>query len=115
MASGQFNAMPQYPEPLGSGGNTSANWYRFWAGLFRGLPPENVSPVTVGVSPYVYSAPRRGSLIVSGGTVSAIELSRDGGDTYYDVGTQAGMFALSASDLLRITYTGVPTVTFVPS
>jgi hypothetical protein len=115
MAAGQFNAMPQYPEPLGQGGNTSMNWYRFWAGLFRGLPPENVTDVGLTGSPYVYSAARRGSLIVNGGTVSNISFSRDGGTTYYTVGTTAGMFLLNAADLLKITYAAPPTVTFVPT
>jgi hypothetical protein len=67
-----------------------------------------------GVSPYTYSAPVRGSVIVNGGTVSAIAFSRDG-VTFYTVGQTAGMFLLNAADQLRITYTVLPTVTFVPT
>lgn len=115
MASGQFNSMPQYPEPLNAGSNTSSNWYRFWAALFRGLPPGNVEPVTLTGSPYIYSATRRGTVIVNGGTVSNVSFSRDGGTTYYTVGTTAGMFPVNASDLLKVTYSAPPTVTFVPS
>jgi len=115
MASGQFNTLPNYPVPLIDGRVTNRDWYRFWTGLFRGLPPANVEPVTLTGSPFVYSATRRGSLIVSGGTVSAVAFSRDGGSTYYTVGTVAGMFTVSASDLLKITYTVAPTVTFVPT
>jgi hypothetical protein len=115
MASGQFNAMPNYPVPLMEGSMTGRDWYRFWGGLFRGLPPENVAPVTLTGSPFVFSAERRGSLIVNGGTVSNLSFSRDGGTTYYTIGAVAGMFLLNASDLLKITYSAPPTVTFVPT
>jgi hypothetical protein len=110
----QFNSMPTYPVPLNIGNNTNKDWYFFWSGLFRGLAPGNVEPVTVGTSPYEYSATKRGSMIVSGGTVSVIEFSRDG-TNYYDVGVTAGMFALNASDRLRVTYSVAPDMTFVPS
>ncbi len=115
MSAGQFNSLPVFPVPLLQGGQTAKDWYFFWAGLFRGLAPGNVEPVTLTPSPNVYSATRKGSLIVEGGTVSAVEFSRDGGDTYIDVGTVAGMFTLNASDLLKITYAVAPTVTFVPT
>jgi hypothetical protein len=110
----QRNNLPNYPVPLEVNGKTSKDWYFFWAGLFNGLPPATEIAVTPGVSPYVYSAPVRGSVIVSGGTVSAIAFSRDG-VTFYNVGQTSGMFLLNAADQLRITYTVVPTVTFVPT
>jgi hypothetical protein len=110
----QFNTLPTYATPLAAGRNTSKDWYFFWSGLFRGLAPGNVEPVTVGASPYVYSATKRGSMVVSGGTVTLIEFSRDG-VTFYDAGTTAGMFQLNAADQLRVTHAGAPTMTFVPT
>lgn len=110
----QFNTLPLYGVPLLQGSNTTRDWYFFWAGLYRGLPPENVTEPIAGASPYTYSALRRGSLIVSGGTVSLIEFSRDG-TNFYDVGQTSGMFALNATDLLRITHAGAPDLVFVPS
>lgn len=112
--SSQFNNLPNYPVPLEAGNFTSKDWYFFWSGLFRGLPPAAEVPVTLGASPYTYSASVRGSLIVNGGTVSVVEFSRDG-VTFYTTGATAGMFALNAADRLRITYAVAPTVTFVPS
>jgi hypothetical protein len=109
----QLNLIPNYPVPLQVGGRTDKGWYFFWSGMFRGLAPAAEAAVTVGDSPYVYSAPVRGSVIVNGGTVSAIAFSRDG-TTFYTTGQTAGMFLLCAGDLLRITYTVLPTVTFVP-
>lgn len=114
MPQSQLNSLPNYPVPLIRNGNTESAWYRFWAGLFTGLPPENVSAVTVGASPYTYSAERKGSLIVNGGTVSQIRFSRDG-TNYYVVGTTAGMFPVNASDLIEVTYAVLPTLTFVPT
>jgi hypothetical protein len=110
----QLNRLPQFDQPIQIGGVTNRDYYFFFAGLWRGLAPELEAPVTPGASPYVYSAPRRGSLIVSGGTVSLIRFSRDG-STFYNTGATAGMFALSAADRLEVTYTVAPTLTFVPS
>ncbi len=110
----QLNKLPQFGQPLENKGVTSKDWYFFWTGLWRGLAPEIETAVTPDGSPFTYNAPRRGSLIVSGGTVSLIRFSRDG-STFYDVGATAGMFALSAADRLEVTYTVAPTLTFVPS
>ncbi len=110
----QFNLVPTYQTPILQGGNMVRDWYFFFTGLYRGLPPENVTVPTAGASPYTDSAQRKGSLIVTGGTVSAIEFSRDG-TTFYDVGQTSGMFPLNAADRLRITHTGAPDLAFVPS
>lgn len=69
---------------------------------------------TVTASPFVYTnnSGNDQSEIVSGGTVSLIEYSRNGG-TYIPVGAIGGMFALSPLDSLRVTYTVIPTITVV--
>lgn len=110
----QFNKVPQFNQTLLAGGVTNKDWYFFWSGLFRGLAPGNETAVTLTGSPFTYNAAVKGSLIVSGGTVSLIRFSR-GGVTFYNVGTVAGMYTLNASDRLEITYTVAPTVTFVPT
>lgn len=110
----QFNNLPTFTVPLVNNGVTSKDWYFFFAGLFRGLAPRNVAPVTPGVSPYTYTALEKGFLIVSGGVVSLIEFSRDGVNLF-DTAQTAGIFPLNAADQLTITYTGLPTLTFVPT
>lgn len=110
----QFNNLPNFNVPLQMGGKTMKDWFLFWAGLFNGLAPAAEVPVTVGASPFTYSASVKGSVIVSGGTVSAIAFSRDG-TTFYTTGQTAGMFTLNARDRLRVTYTVLPTMTFVPT
>ena len=81
----QYNKLPNFNVPLTNQQVTEKNWYFFWAGLFRGLPPGNVEPIAVGTSPFVYSAPAKGFVLLSGGTVSAVAFSRDG-VTYYATG-----------------------------
>jgi hypothetical protein len=77
------------------------------------LPPVGVA---VGTSPWPYQATQgyRESIIVSGGTVSLIEFSRDGA-TWFGLGETAGMFVLDPGDRLRITHTAAPTVTRIPA
>lgn len=75
-----------------------------------------VSPIdqpAVGASPFSYVSPRRQLAVVSGGTVSTVELSRDG-STFFNVGLTSGAFVLGTGDTLRLTYTVAPTafVTF---
>lgn len=88
------------------------------------VPQPNVVPparfilpagITVGASPYTYQNTNSYpvDVIVRGGTVSTVEFSRDNA-TYYNVGTIAGMFALSPYDYLRVTYTVAPTMTAIP-
>lgn len=110
----QFNNLPDFNVPLQNKGITGKDWFFFWANLFSGLPPGNEISLTVGASPYTYAADVKGSLIVSGGTVSAIAFSRDG-ITFYATGQTAGMFTLNARDSLRVTYTVLPIMTFVPT
>ena len=78
----------------------------------RFLLPSGVTP---GASPYTYqnTSGRPGDMIVSGGTVSAIDFSRNNA-TFYSVGGVSGVFPLSAYDFLRVTYIVAPTMTFIP-
>jgi hypothetical protein len=78
-----------------------------------GLLPDPIPrarPVTVltpGASPWTYTAPFDGSVVIAGGTVSAIALSRDG-TTFYTLPT-AGITPVSRLDQIKVTYTVVPT------
>lgn len=78
----------------------------------RFLPPSGIA---LSASPFTYQNTKgySGDVIVSGGTVSAIEFSRNN-TTFYSVGATSGVFWLSPYDYLRVTYTVAPTLTFVP-
>lgn len=74
---------------------------------------QPVQTITVGASPYTYTAPFNGIVVSTGGTVSSIAVVRQG--TSVPTGLTAGIVPLSRGDQLVITYSGTPTMTFLPS
>ncbi len=109
----QFNTLPTYDQPIVTKGYTTRGWYSAWSGLITGQATGPAAPVTPSVSPYTYKAEQGGTLIIQGGTVSMVSFSRDG-VTNFNTGQTQGMFPLSQGDLLIITYSGAPNLTFVP-
>jgi len=73
--------------------------------------PEQI--ITPDASPYVFENSFPGSLIVTGGTVTMVEISRDG-STFYNLSMLAGEFFLCPGDQLRITYILAPTIVWFP-
>lgn len=71
-----------------------------------------ISTLTVGASPYAYTASVRGEVIISGGTVTAVTLTRSG--TTVTMPMLSGAYSMMAGDVLTVTYTAAPTMTFVP-
>lgn len=109
----QFNQLPSYDETLTQKGNTTRGWYSFWSGIQTGQATGPISPVAPSVSPYSYKASQGGTLIIQGGTVSLVSLSRDG-VTNFNTGQTQGLFPLSQGDTLIINYSAAPNLTFVP-
>lgn len=68
--------------------------------------------VTVGASPFTFKATAKGSLNISGGTVSAVSHGRQA--VSHSLGGVSGSFYLSAGDSLTITYSAAPTLLFIP-
>jgi hypothetical protein len=75
--------------------------------------PGAPSAVTLEPSPFTYTAPSRGSLIVSGGGVIRLETSADG-VTWYSAGSYYGACPLNKTARARLTYVGTPSLTFIP-
>lgn len=75
----------------------------------RAQPAQNVSP---SGSPYSYTAAFDGTMVVTGGVVSALALIRQG--TSIALGITTGLVPLSRTDQVQITYSATPTVTFLP-
>jgi hypothetical protein len=107
-----FRTAPTYIEPLVTGKNTSSSWYRWFQHTDKGIPPSSEVAINVTASPFVYTAPSKGFVIVEGGTVSAIAFSRTPG-TFYGTGQITGTFPLSAGDALKVTYSVAPSIVFV--
>lgn len=107
-----YNRVPDFNQPLTQKGTTAKGWFFFWQGLWSGIPPGAETPLTLTGSPFVYTAPSRGFVIVNGGTVSNVQFKRS--TQNYITGASSGCFPVSAQDILTITYSVAPTVTFVP-
>jgi hypothetical protein len=106
-----FLVLPTYEQPLTKGGQTASVWYRAFQGLVQGVPPSAERTITVGISPFSYTAPSKGFLIISGGIVTATQFTRT---VTTLTGQTTGIYPLSQGDVLTVTYTGLPTVTWVP-
>lgn len=73
-------------------------------------PTSAAVAVSPGGSPYTWTAPATGMLILSGGTVSLVEVGR--GAVFYAAGLIGGLIPVSAGDKVRMTYVVAPTATF---
>lgn len=81
--------------------------------LSRLVAPPAPGAIVVGASPYTYAAPQNGVVVVSGGTVSLIQLGRSG--IFLDTGLLTGVIPVSAGDQVKVTYAVAPTLSFLPS
>ncbi|AKA60334.1 hypothetical protein P26218_31 [Rhodoferax phage P26218] len=98
---------PRVPLVDPNTGMVTRQWYLY----FQGSDPAAATAVVVGVSPFTYVPSEVGSVVVRGGTVSLIEVIRKG--IAVNVGVTAGIIPIARGDQLRITYTVLPTVTFL--
>lgn len=69
-------------------------------------------PISVTASPFTYRAGRDGFYVVTGGTVTKQEYGR--GAVFTDVGLLTSMLPILLGDALRVTYSALPTITFIP-
>lgn len=73
-----------------------------------------IAAITVGASPFSYTAPAAGTVTIEGGTVSAVTLKR-GTPAAISVGSATGLLVpVSAGDVIATTYSAAPTMNFVP-
>jgi hypothetical protein len=85
------------------------------ADIYQPISDKSGSPpttVTVTASPFSYTATRDGFLVVQSGTVTKQEYGRTG--TFTDVGLLNSMLPILLGDIIRVTYTVAPTITFIP-
>jgi hypothetical protein len=92
-------------------GGWVSTWYQ-WAVRISQLSAERpIAAITVGASPFVYTSSTIGNLYVAGGTVSAVVLARSS----VTLAAATNRFIpMAANDTVTITYSVLPTVTFVP-
>ena len=100
-----------------SGWSTAAiNWFQQVTKQLNRQAPRALFPVTVTASPFTYRSNTSGDLrlAIAGGTMSNIQMSRDG-TNYYSMGSSPGQYTLSQNDFIRITYTVAPTIQAFPA
>jgi hypothetical protein len=107
----QYRGLPTYTEPMDEKGNMRVAWRRWFSATDSGVPPSAEASITVGASPFAYQATQKGFVVVTGGTVSNIQITRTG---TYTTGQTSGVFPLSLADILTVTWSGKPTMTFFP-
>jgi hypothetical protein len=91
----------------------SVNQAKTWVyGIkWRTFPRAAYSPTAAGTQ-YIDTWP--GVMLIEGGTVTLVELSRDN-VTYYQVATSSGVAVpIMHTDYFRITYSSAPTITLLP-
>jgi hypothetical protein len=91
-------------------GNIVPPWVQYLQ-QFTQLPPA-IMTIVVTASPFSYVAKEPGYAHINGGVVSSVILRRGNVDLIF-----TGMKAVpvSINDIVIITYSGLPTVKFVPS
>lgn len=103
--------LPNLLQPfVGKFGKIAAPW-NFYLQQFTQVPPKVVA-VDVTASPFSYTAAEPGNVTITGGTVSAIVLSRGLVDI---VLTGQKIVPVSINDVVTVMYSGLPTIQFLPS
>ena len=107
-----YRQIPSYETAIAQKGQTTRSWFRWFQDQNNGLPTGAEVPVSVGGSPFAFTAPVAGYMILRGGTVSAVEFTRT---VTTLTGQTSGFFPLSQGDVLKVTYSALPVMVFVPS
>jgi hypothetical protein len=111
---GANQSLPNWTVPLVDlpGGTVSQSWLGFFTYLSGS--PGPIDPVKATGSPFSYIATGNGSLVVQGGSVSSITLSR-ARVSGVDLGVTSGLIPMAAGDLVTITYSSAPNLNFIPA
>ena len=109
---------PQLPvgvAPDGKGGTVPVRlsdlWYRFLTRLSQLSAESALRDVSVGASPWSFTADTIGHLNLIGGTISQVLLTRGSNST---VVTGSRLVPVAAGDVVTTTYTVAPTASFIP-
>lgn len=97
---------------VNSAGNILQPWISYLQQFTIAPPP--FSTVIVGSSPFAYKSKEPGNIYITGGVVSAISLTR-GTVTLSLVTTRPILIPVAVDDIITVTYTGLPTIKFIPS
>lgn len=103
--------VPNSNQPLTDGkGFVTQVWQRFFGALVE--PAAAISAVAVSASPTSFTAAGSGTVVISGGTISAVTLTRAG--SVVSFGTTR-VVPVANGDLVTVTYSVAPTISFIPT
>lgn len=106
--------VPNLKSPIGTVKNGFAFLIPPWNSWFQQFTQSApaVSAVTLTGSPFSFTANANGNLVVSGGTISAIDLTRGTTTISLSIVTPL-LIPVSIGDTITITYTVLPTLQFL--
>lgn len=105
------NAVPSSQSAMvTTAGLVTPAWLRFFTLLLA--QPGDIDAVVLTGSPFSFTASEKGTAFVSGGTVSSIQVTRS--RATFTTGQTSGNVPLAQGDMLIVTYSIAPTLTFVP-
>ena len=87
-------------------------WYQFFTRLAQLSAERPIEAISVGASPFTYTARTIGHVFVENGTVALITLERSGATVECPTRT---FIPVAANDTVTVDYSGLPDMTFVPS
>lgn len=93
-----------------STGRITQTWQRFLGALIA--PPGDIATVTVSASPTSFTASARGTVGISGGTLTSVTLTRSGVSINLGV---TRTVPVANNDLVTVIYTAAPTIKFIPA
>jgi hypothetical protein len=108
-----FRVVPTFSQAITPGYKNDSVWYRYFQAADSGEPPANETTLKPTGSPFSFVAPSQGFVMISGGTVSLVQFNRSG--TNINTGQTNGTYPVSLGDTIRVTYSGIPVMTFVPT
>jgi len=74
--------------------------------------PAPVINITVGASPFAYTTRIPGQLVISGGTLTGITLTR--GTVVLTLATTNRLILMGINDIVTVSYSVLPTIQFLP-
>lgn len=102
--------VPSTNQPISENGIVTTVWQRFFNALVSS--PSAIASIQATQSPVAYKAAERGTLSISGGTISDVTLQRA------SVSISLGpvrLVPVANADTVTITYSVAPTISFIPS
>lgn len=106
--------IPSSAQPIADkNGFVTTVWQRFFNALNSASQPIQTVPIAPVISPFKFTASSTGALMVSGGTVTSISLTR--GVTTIPTGQTSGNIPMSNGDIVSIAFSVAPNIAFVPA